>query len=116
MSKKKLANQNDLDTETKLKTQSNNQSNTLGPNQTVINNIMTFICCLLIALGLNDAVFNGMWRESIFTTMSGILLMPGIMNWNFVKANKYQKFALISIVIFNIVVIGYLILRSFRII
>ncbi len=83
-------------------------------NSSIVNKIVTFVCCLLIALALNNAIFGGKWIESIPTIIVASLLFPGVMQWNFAKANKYQKVLLIGIAVLNTVLIGYLIFKFAR--
>lgn len=77
------------------------------------NGIISFVCCLIIALGLNDIFFANKINEGIMSILAGTILMPGIMTWDFAKANKYQKVFLIGIAVVNTGLIGYLIYRFF---
>jgi hypothetical protein len=75
------------------------------------NGIISFVCCLIIALGLNDILFAGKVADGAVSVVAGILLMPGVMVWDYAKANKYQKVFLASIAIFTTGMIGYLVYR-----
>ncbi len=77
----------------------------------VINKVMSIVCVVLIALGLNDAIFNGQYLAGTVNVVAGIVLMPNIMEWNYAKANKYQRVILIAIAILNIGLIIYLVSR-----
>lgn len=83
------------------------------PNTTTINKIISIICVILIALGLNDAIFGGQYLAGFFNVMAGIVLMPGIMEWQYGRANKYQKTILIAVSIINIGLILYLVSNLF---
>jgi hypothetical protein len=85
------------------------------PNK-FVNNIMTWVCCLLIALGFNDIIFGRKFPEGTFSILAGVLLMPGVMNWDFRTANIFQKTLLICIAAVNISLIIYFVLRGFRIV
>jgi hypothetical protein len=98
------------------KNMSSNQTPTTDPkpNSNILNKVITFVCCLLIALALNDAIFKGKWIESIPTIIVASALFPGAMQWNFAKANKYQKVILAGIAILNLILVGYLIFKFSR--
>ena len=81
--------------------------------KTNLDKVINFVCCLLIALALSDGIFNNKWSESIPTIVVAIVLMPGIMEWNFAKANKSQRLIMLAIAILNITFIGYLIYKRF---
>jgi NhaP-type Na+/H+ or K+/H+ antiporter len=75
-----------------------------------INQLMNIICCILIALGINDAIFKQNWLAGILNILIGIVLMPGIMNWDYKSSNKYQKLILISVAVLNLLFIAYFLL------
>ena len=77
------------------------------------NGIISFICCLIIALGLNDIFFGSKVNDGIVSVIAGSVLMPGVMTWDFGKANKYQKVFLAGIAVLNISLIVYLIYKFF---
>ena len=75
------------------------------------NAIITFVCCLIIALGLNDIFFASKINDGIVSVIAGSVLMPGVMTWDYNQANKYQRVFLIGIAILNITLLGYLIYK-----
>jgi hypothetical protein len=77
------------------------------------NGIISFVCCLVIALGLNDVFFANKLTDGLISIIAGTVLMPGIMTWDYRQANKYQKIGLIGIALLYICFIGYLIYRYF---
>jgi hypothetical protein len=77
------------------------------------NGIISFVCCLIIALGLNDIFFANKVTDGIISVIAGSILMPGVMTWDFAKANKYQKVFLAGIAILNTGLIGYLVYKFF---
>ena len=83
---------------------------TIDTSKKLVDQIMTFVCCLLIALGINDSVFGNKW-QGVFSVLAGIALMPGVMNWDYKSANKYQKAVMISIMVINFGFVGYVIYR-----
>jgi hypothetical protein len=91
-------------------TSKSSPANILGTK--TVNQVITFICCLLIALGFNELLFKNNFVGSIPNFVIGTLLMPGVMNWEFRTANKYQKLIMIVIAVFNFVLIGYLLNKS----
>jgi predicted permease len=80
-------------------------------NKPNFDSIVTFVCCLIIALGLNDIFFANKIIDGIVSVIAGSILMPGVMTWDFGKANKYQKVFLAGIAIMNTGLIGYLVYR-----
>jgi hypothetical protein len=93
--------------ETQLQPQPQNKSNKI-----LINKIITFVCCLIIALSISDAISRNQWIQALPTIVITSLLFPGVMEWDFKKANKYQKAILICITLLNLMLIGYLIFRK----
>jgi hypothetical protein len=85
-------------------------TNILGTK--TVNQVITFVCCLLIALGFNELLFKNNISGAIPNFVIGTLLMPGVMNWEFQTANKYQKIIMVVIAVFNFVLIGYLLNKS----
>ena len=77
------------------------------------NGIISFVCCLIIALGLNDIFFGNKVNDGIVSVIAGSVLMPGIMNWDFAKANRYQKVFLVGIAVLNTSLIIYLVYKFF---
>ncbi len=77
------------------------------------NGIISFVCCLIIALGLNDIFFGNKVNDGIVNVIAGSALMPGVMTWDFGKANKYQKVFLVGIAVLNTGLIVYLVYRFF---
>lgn len=82
-------------------------------NKPNFDSIITFICCLIIALGLNDIFFANKVTDGIVSVIAGSILMPGVMTWDFAKTNKYQKVFLTGIAILNTSLIAYLIYKFF---
>jgi hypothetical protein len=76
--------------------------------------IVTFVCCLVIALGLNDVFFANKISDGLISIVAGTVLMPGIMTWDYKQANKFQKVALIGIALVYLSFIGYLVYRYFN--
>jgi hypothetical protein len=77
------------------------------------NGIVTFVCCLVIALGLNDVFFANKIFDGAISIAAGTILMPGIMSWKWSESNKYQKVLLAGIALVYVSFIGYLIYRYF---
>ena len=86
---------------------------TKSMNKPNFDSIITFVCCLIIALGLNDIFFANKVIDGIVSVIAGLILMPGVMTWDFGKANKYQKVFLSGIAVLNIGLIVYLIYTFF---
>jgi hypothetical protein len=82
-------------------------------NKPNFDSIITFVCCLIIALGLNDIFFASKINDGIISVIAGSILMPGVMTWDFAKANKYQKVFLVGIAVLNTALIGYLVYKFF---
>jgi hypothetical protein len=80
-------------------------------NKPNFESIITFVCCLIIALGLNDIFFTNKVADGFVSVIAGILLMPRIMVWDFAKANKYQKVFLAGIATFTTGTIGYFVYK-----
>jgi hypothetical protein len=83
------------------------------PDKQLINKVMNVVCVVLIALGLNDLLFNGLYTSGLINVGAGIVLLPSVMNWDFRTANKYQKVGLIGIALLNVSLIIYLIYLAF---
>jgi hypothetical protein len=77
------------------------------------NGIISFVCCLVIALGLNDVFFANKLTDGLISVAAGTVLMPGIMTWDYKQANKYQKIGLVGIALLYVSFIGYLVYRYF---
>jgi hypothetical protein len=82
-------------------------------NKPNFDSIITCVCCLIIALGLNDIFFANKITDGIVSITAGSILMPGIMTWDFAKANKYQKVFLAGIAVMNTGLIVYLVYKFF---
>jgi hypothetical protein len=83
-------------------------------NKSNFDAIIAFVCCLIIALGLSDIFFANKFTDGIVSVIAGTILMPGIMTWDFAKANKYQKVFLITVAVLNTSLIIYLIYKFFN--
>jgi hypothetical protein len=82
-------------------------------NKPNFDSIITFVCCLIIALGLNDIFFANKATDGIVSVIAGSILMPGVMTWDFAKANKSQKVFLAGIAVMNTSLIVYLVYKFF---
>jgi hypothetical protein len=74
----------------------------------MLNKILVFVSCGCFALAINDLIFQKNIWSAVANLILGIFIMPGFMNFNFSKANNFQRFLLILIAVLNTIFWGYL--------